>query len=322
MYNCGSPRTKTKRLVVMGMDDIVSENSLQEIAQQLLDDYRLYLLSDGKRAKTVVSYCGDVRAFLLWLESKQVSFTGNLTRFYITSYKFAISDSHSINTYNKKINSLTSFNLFLMERGSFDSQVVFPNKDKIKIAHGSEQQVEVFSEAEVEQILFYLENKDWVNHRDKLIVLLLLYTGVRVSELVAIKVADLDILSLNLKVVGKGGKYREIPVKMELATAVKDYLEGDRRSHRFVTSDYLLLTQRSGQMNKDAVNKRLKRLGTQLSMTMKPHKFRHTFCTRLLKKGAELTTVAKLAGHANVQTTVSYYISTSQEEKQQAVALL
>ena len=129
-------------------------------------------------------------------------------------------------------------------------------------------------------------------------------------------------MSLNLKVVGKGGKYREIPVKMELEKAVKDYLEGDRRSNRFVTSDYLLLTQRSAQMDKDAVNKMLKRLGTQLSMTMKPHNFRHTFCTRLLKKGAELTTVAKLAGHANVQTTVSYYISTSQEEKQQVVALL
>ena len=186
MYNCGSPRTKTKRLVVMGIDDMVSENRLPEVSHQLLDDYRLYLLSDGKSAKTVVSYCGDVRAFLLWLESKQVSFAGNLTRFYITSYKSAISDSHSINTYNKKINSLTSFNLFLLDRGFCDSQVVFPNKDKIKIAHGSEHQVEVFSEAEVEQILFFLENKDWVSHRDKLIVLLLLYTGVRVSELVGL----------------------------------------------------------------------------------------------------------------------------------------
>ncbi|WP_418223628.1 tyrosine-type recombinase/integrase [Clostridium isatidis] len=57
-------------------------------------------------------------------------------------------------------------------------------------------------------------------------------------------------------------------------------------------------------------------------MKMKPHKFRHTFCTRLIRKGVDLTTVAKLAGHANIQTTAQFYINTSREDKQRAIDML
>ena len=82
------------------------------------------------------------------------------------------------------------------------------------------------------------------------------------------------------------------------------------------------LTQRSSKMNKDAVNKLINKHGKELNMVIRPHKFRHTFCTRLINKGAELTTVSKLAGHSNIQTTAKFYINTSREEKQEAVDLL
>ncbi len=66
----------------------------------------------------------------------------------------------------------------------------------------------------------------------------------------------------------------------------------------------------------------LKKHGRALGEAMHPHKFRHTFCTRLVKKGVPLTTVAMLAGHASVQTTAHYYVNTSREEKRRAVELL
>lgn len=291
-------------------------------AKAILESYQNQLIADGKSDKTIQSYMTDVKGFLTWLSLKQVHFSGTLPRLYVTSYKTYIQTIHSIHTINKKINSLNSFCQYLVKSGYQKEQVVFPAKDKIKIASGSEQQVEVFSEQEVERLLFYLESSSGIHIRDKLMVLLLLYTGVRVSELVSIKIADLDLLALTLKVVGKGGKYRVIPMKMELSLAIRAYLDGERREHKHVQSEYLLLTQRSGKMNKDTVNKVLSRIGKALDMVIKPHKFRHTFCTRLLQKGAELTTVAKLAGHAHIQTTATFYINTSHEEKQQAVSLL
>jgi integrase/recombinase XerD len=75
-------------------------------------------------------------------------------------------------------------------------------------------------------------------------------------------------------------------------------------------------------MDRDAVNRLLQRMEKKIGIRMHPHKFRHTFCTRLLKKGVELTTVAKLAGHASIQTTATFYINTSKQDKRDAVELL
>ena len=285
--------------------------------------YETYLMEEGKVESTIDSYVGDIRGFLEFLESKKVSFRGNLTRLYITSYKIHLTENgYSINTINKKINSLHSFNFFLVSKNLCTEKVVYPNKDKIKIARGSEKEIDVFSDEEVERILFYLEDRSRVNLRDKGVILILLYTGLRVSELVNLKIQDIDFLTSTLKVVGKGGKYREVPLKMEVSEGIKEYMEKERQAHKYSSSEYLFLTQRAGKMDKDTVNKILNRKGKYLNLKMKPHKFRHTFCTRLLSKGVELTTVAKLAGHSNIQTTATFYINTSREDKKQAVNLL
>ena len=285
--------------------------------------YEAYLMEEGKVESTIDSYVGDIRGFLEFLESKKVSFRGNLTRLYITSYKIHLTENgYSINTINKKINSLHSFNFFLVSKNLCTEKVVYPNKDKIKIARGSEKEIDVFSDEEVERILFYLEDSSRVSIRDKGVILILLYTGLRVSELVNLKIQDIDFLTSTLKVVGKGGKYREVPLKMEVSEGIKEYMEKERQAHKYSSSEYLFLTQRAGKMDKDTVNKILNRKGKYLNLKMKPHKFRHTFCTRLLSKGVELTTVAKLAGHSNIQTTATFYINTSREDKKQAVNLL
>ena len=79
--------------------------------------YETYLMEEGKVESTIDSYVGDIRGFLEFLESKKVSFRGNLNRLYITSYKIHLTENgYSINTINKKINSLHSFNFFLVSK--------------------------------------------------------------------------------------------------------------------------------------------------------------------------------------------------------------
>ena len=288
-----------------------------------LEEFEKDLLNDGKDMTTVKSYTIDVKGFLKWLQEKNVEFSGSLTRFYIVSYKdFLSENSYKVNSINKKINSLHCFNKFLLNGGFCKEQVVLPRKDKIKVASGSEQEVEVFSNKEVEEILFYLESKKSVSQRDKVVILLLLYTGLRVSELVGIKLENIDLLTMQIQVVGKGGKFREVPLKSNVVDEVKKYIEQERREHSLNESKFLMLTQRAGKLDRDTVNKILRKHGRQLNLVMKPHKFRHTFCTRLLNKGVPLSTVAKLAGHVSVNTTTSFYINTSREDKQNAVSLL
>lgn len=301
----------------------MNDNNVEILSQKLVSEFQESLVADGLASKTIESYTGDIRAFLEWLESKGNIFNGNLKRFHVTSYKsYLVQNNYEINTINKKINSLQSFNQFLMDEKYITEKVVDLRKDKLKLAAGSEKEVEVFTNEEIEKLLFYIQSEE-VTSRDRLIIHLLLYSGIRVSELVNIKLKDVDMLAMNLIISwGKGGKRREVPLKGEVIEAIKKYLEGERRGNKFAKSEYLILTNRAAKMDRDAVNKLLNKLGMRLGLRMYPHLFRHTFCNLLLKRGVELTTVAKLAGHASIQTTAQFYINTSQQDKRNGIDLL
>ena len=291
--------------------------------EKIVCEFEEWLIADGKAGKTIESYVGDIRTFHQWLKSKGEIYIENLKRFHITSYKnYLVQNNYEINTINKKVNSMQCFNQFLIDNKYISEKIVDLKKDKAKLAVGSEKEVEVFTNTEIEKLLFYIQSEE-VTKRDRLIILLLLYTGVRVSELVNIKLKDVDLLSMNLIISwGKGGKRREVPLKSELIEGIKEYLQGERKDNKFVDSEYLMLTNRSAKMDRDAVNRLLKRIEGKLSIKMHPHKYRHTFCTMLLKRGVELTTVAKLAGHSSIQLTARYYINTSHKDKREAVELL
>lgn len=117
-----------------------------------------------------------------------IIFTGDLKRFHITSYRNnLVEKGYEASTVNKKINSLQSFNYWLVGKGLTIEIVIDLRKDRVKVASGSEKQVEVYNERQLEKLLFYVQGEN-VSVRNKAIVLTLLYTGVRVSELCEIKV--------------------------------------------------------------------------------------------------------------------------------------
>ena len=286
-----------------------------------IESFESHLRQQGKAEKTIQSYKGDTMGLFKYLDSKELSFDGTLNRFTIKSYKNnLINDNYDPTTINKKLNSFQSFNDFLIHEGIMAEKVVDLGRDRIKIAKGSEKPVEVYSDELVEKLMFHLEKSN--NMRDKVVVQVLLLTGVRVSELCGIKIRDIDFLSHQLKVIGKGGKYREIPLKVELVEIVKQYLLV-RKQNKHNQSEYLLLGQR-GALGRDAINRILTRITKEakLSQKLKPHACRHTFCTNLIRKGVPITTVSKLVGHSSLETTMRAYIFCSREEKINAIQML
>jgi integrase/recombinase XerD len=293
-----------------------------KVMREIVEDFKISLIEDGKSPKTIESYVGDIRALIEFLTTKGVDFNGNLQRFYVTSYKnFLVDSNYEVATINKKINSIHALNRYLIATGDMKEMVVENSKDRVKIAYGSEKQVEVYSDKEVERILFYIQNEEKVSKRNKVIVMLLLYTGVRVSELCSIKIKNIDLLNYSIKIYGKGGKFREVPLKFDVADAIKEYIS--ERDNNSKDSEYLVIGQR-GALRRDAINTMLERLTEEIGMInkLKPHTFRHTFCTRLINRGVPISTVSKLAGHSSVDTTMTFYINTSREEKMKAVSLL
>ena len=289
---------------------------------QIIEDFKMSLIEDGKSPKTIESYVGDIKAFIEFLGDKGVEFNGTLQRFYVVSYKnFLVESNYEVATINKKINSIHALNRYLVATGDMKEIVVENSKDRVKIAYGSEKQVEVYSDKEVERIVFYIQNEEKVSKRNKVIVMLLLYTGVRVSELCSIKIKDIDFLNYSIKIYGKGGKFREVPLKFDLADVIKEYIKD--RDYTVKDSEYLIIGQR-GALKRDAINTMLERLTKDIGMVnkLKPHTFRHTFCTRLINRGVPISTVSKLEGLSSVDTTATFYINSSREEKLKAVNLL
>ncbi len=99
----------------------------------LSDSFRQHLIADGKSHKTVVYYVGDVNGFANCLTTKGISFDGRITRFHVTTYRRHLMETNtSVNTINKKINSLNSFNQWLLEQGLTDEMAVNVRKNKVK----------------------------------------------------------------------------------------------------------------------------------------------------------------------------------------------
>ncbi|MHB8984282.1 MAG: site-specific integrase [Carboxydocellales bacterium] len=117
-----------------------------------------HLQEDGKSAKTMESYVGDVTGFLAYLDTKGADNVTGLRRFHVISYRSHLLESgYETATINKKINSLQAFNRYLLDRGEITDMVVDVKRDKVKVAAGSEREVEVYGERLIERLLFYVQ---------------------------------------------------------------------------------------------------------------------------------------------------------------------
>ncbi len=126
---------------------------------EIVTAFHKYLTEDGKSPATIASYTTDVEGYLQYLTEKGITFHGQMKRFQVTSYKKHLSENnYQINTINKKINSLQCFNHFLITKKLMTEPVVDLKKDKVRIAYGSEKEVSILTEEEIEKLLFYIQD--------------------------------------------------------------------------------------------------------------------------------------------------------------------
>lgn len=288
-------------------------------------EFESYLLADGKAPKTVSSYVSDIRAFHKYLSEQGINDVKRITRAHITGFKnLMLKREYKPATINKAINSLNAYTNYLIEQNMIPAQVplVKSRQDRVKVSSDCQHNVEVFIEEDLNAILRYVDTSGNLSTRDRLIVYFLLYTGCRVSELCSVKIKDMNLLSGSLQILGKGGKLREVPLRFDLVEMIQTYIKTDRSLSKFSSSEYLFVSQRADRLNRDTVNKVLSKIGEATNFHIFPHKLRHQFCSKLVAAGVPLTTVSRLAGHADPSTTAEYYVNTSRQEKENAVNLL
>jgi integrase/recombinase XerD len=161
---------------------------------------------------------------------------------------------------------------------------------------------------EVERLLEQPDRTVVRGCRDKAMLELLYASGLRVSELTALKTNDVNFESAFLICKGKGGKERIVPLGNAASLAVKNYLSEARSKLRKKDSDFLFLTSRGNPFTRQGFWKMLKKYGQQAGLGEKisPHILRHTFATHLLERGADLRSVQIMLGHSQITTTQIY----------------
>ena len=204
---------------------------------------------------------------------------------------------------NRKIACLKSIYKFAQLRGLTDSNPAQP----LKPLKTDKPLPNFVKEDEIINLLEKMEfEQSFEGLRDKLIHDLLYSTGIRLSELIGIKLTDLNRYDRTIKVLGKRNKERIIPISQELIGEVDKYLSF--RNTEGYHSDYLLVDNRGKQLYPMFVYRKVNHYLTLVTSLSKksPHVLRHTFATHLLDKGADISAVKELLGHTSLAATQVY----------------
>jgi integrase/recombinase XerC len=201
---------------------------------------------------------------------------------------------------SRKIACLKAFFRFLVLRGIRKENPVFA----IRNPKPPERLPNFLSYEEIDRILSAAKPENFLTLRDRTILELLYSSGLRVGELTGLKMEDLNISDDTLKVRGKRGKERIVPVGSYALEFLLDYL----KARSFSRSPYVFVNRQGNRITARSVERIVEkyRRAAGILTPVTPHTFRHTFATHLLDRGADLRTVQELLGHSDIVTTQIY----------------
>ncbi len=169
-----------------------------------------------------------------------------------------------------------------------------------------------------EQKRFLRAVERFASARDRAIVLLLFYTGLRISECAALTVEDVRLSSRKGLVIvrtGKGNTYREVPLNAEVRTALDAWLEQRQKRVSQRNESALFLTKQGTRLATRTIDDVVRRLGQEANLSLSVHILRHTCLTSIVRNGNDLVLVAELAGHRRLETTRRYSLPTAADRE-------
>ena len=270
--------------------------------------FRDYLQLEKKYSPhTVNAYLNDLISFETYIKTEFDSDDLlNVNYSLIRSWIVTLVDAQISNTsVNRKISSLKSYYKFLLKT----KQIAISPLLKHKSLKTPKTLQIPFSEKELDEVLnsiTYPEGFEGI--RDKLIIDLFYSTGIRRTELIHIKILNIDLSSATLKVLGKRNKERILPLLPNIINQIKLYLTERSYLERITDSDIFFVTIKGVKMNDSLVYRLINNYFSTVSEKVKksPHILRHTFATHLLNNGADLNSVKELLGHSSLASTQIY----------------
>ena len=281
----------------------------------ILSGYNYYLkVERGLSPNTVKAYTADIEGFYEFLRHRGVTLR-DASSSDISDYIISVSDYLSKRSQARLLSSLNSFFDYLVSEGE--------RKDNPSSAVDSPKLGKylpvVLSVEEVRAIL-----KAAPNERDRAILEVLYGCGLRVSEVCSLKISEVYLKDMFVKVMGKGSKERLVPMAPSTASAIMDYLSVRPESDAGC-EDVLFLNRFGRALSRVAVFKMVKSVAlvAGVDKNLSPHTFRHSFATHLVENGADLRVVQEMLGHESILTTEIYthvYSTTWQREIKEIIS--
>ena len=269
--------------------------------QEYLDKFYNYLYGKNYSSNTIISYQKDLEQFKSFCKNKSIeSIDYQFIRAYLS---FLYDKKYTSKSVSRHISSLKSFFKFLLRNE-------YINKNPMLLISTPKVEKKLpnyINYNDLETILSIPDRNTPLGLRNALILELLYSSGVRVSELVNIKLKDIDFNNNRILIFGKGSKERYVLYGSVCSKLLEEYLYKSR-SVLTKDSEYLLVNKFGNKITDRAIRMIIEDVIKQscLKLKVSPHTFRHTFATHLLNEGADLKIVQELLGHENIATTGIY----------------
>ena len=263
--------------------------------------FQFLRVEKGVSSETIVNYAYDLRQFFAVLHKQA---TQDLNVHDISDFvRYESQHMLSVPTILRRISSTKNFYLFLEREHIISFQI--DNLDKPK---GSKKLPVCVSIEEVEALLNQPDLEKCEGQRDRAMLEVMYSSGLRISELLNLRIRDVNFQRGMINVIGKGDKERNVPIGDYALEYLNKYIEDGRSKNKNRNSPYLFLNRYGEPLSRVYFFKQVKKYAEQAGIVeeISPHTLRHCFATHMLENGAELRAVQEMLGHTNIATTQIY----------------
>ncbi|RZP05524.1 MAG: tyrosine recombinase [Flavobacteriales bacterium] len=275
---------------------------------QAIKDYKSYLkIERGLSLNSIVSYENDIISLKNYiLDNKIKESPIECTPDTLNSFIYNSSKKNSPRSQARKISGLKSFFKFLV----FEEYIKSSPMSNIESPKLGRKLPDILNVEEISQMISSINIKEKFGQRNKTIIEILYGTGIRVSELIELKISNIFFKENLIRVLGKGDKERFVPIGLKAKKSIIDYINNNRKYQKIEESsnDILILSKYGKKITRHMIFTLIKNISKKSGITKKisPHTFRHSFASHLLKNGADLRTIQLILGHENITTTEIY----------------
>lgn len=275
--------------------------------KEFIEDFLNYLsVERGLAENTLLAYRRDLSKYSAYLKKQGIDDAKRVQKDMVTEFMFKQKEQGlSATSIGRSLAAIKTFHRYLLrERLAQDDPTTLVDTPKLW-----KKMPDVLTTAEVEAIINASGGRNWQSIRDNAILELFYASGMRVSELINLRIDSVNLELGYVRCIGKGRKERLIPIGRRAKDAVAKYLETTRKKlNKDKVSLVLFLSRLGKKISRQSIWKLIKQYAKKANIKkeIKPHTLRHSFATHLLEHGADLRSVQEMLGHSDISTTQIY----------------